>query len=61
MHTVEFLMLDQNAQPAFVMVFFDVDPSEFMRVPGGSDRIKASLRRRGLEGFTTSPFLMRVR
>jgi hypothetical protein len=55
--TIDVFLLDENAQPAkFHLTFYGIPMSEFMRVPGGGERIRLALERRGLNGYTSSPF-----
>jgi hypothetical protein len=54
---VDVYLLDAEANQApFHLTFYGVPLSAFMMVPGGGDRIRAALERRGLTGYTSSPF-----
>jgi len=56
---VEVGILDPDCQPAnFSLVFYGVPFEDFLVTPGGGSRIRNALERRGLHGYTSSPFLV---
>ena len=59
---VDVYLLDADANPApFHLTFYGIPYSEFMIVPGGGERIRVALERRGLVGYSSSPFHVHAR
>ena len=59
---VDVYLLDADAEPAtFHLTFYGIPLSEFMIVPGGGERVRAALERRGLIGYSSSPFHIQER
>ena len=54
---VQVALWDPQGNPApFHLTFYGIPYAEFMKVPGGSAPIYAALNRRGLTGYTATPF-----
>lgn len=55
-------LLDPDGNPApFHLTFYGVDYREFMITPGGGERIRQALERRGLHGYVSAPWLVAER